>query len=267
MSFQDGIDAYHRGEHYEAHEHWEELWDAEADDRRRDFFQALIQVASAAHKAVNNVAPRGSLRLLDAATSKLAPLDDVYLGIDVAALREGIEQCRAKIDALLEASGECHLDAGDAPTIAQLSDAPLVQGSSRAPAVPPSAHHAWFDRGVATYQSGDYFDAHELWEEMWRDAPPSFDRFFVQGLIQVAAAMHKAFEHNKPAPAARLLGRAIDKLADAPPHYRDIDVNRLVADAKRAQDKLADGEMITSDEVPRIVKRPRLRPAPPKASD
>jgi predicted metal-dependent hydrolase len=254
VSFQRGIDEYLAGRHYEAHEFWEELWQVEADEDQRRFLQALIQVASAVHKAVNDVAPRGSLRLLDSATEKLHGLGDAFLGVDLAALREGMGSCRSEVARQLEAGGHCQLEAVHIPPLVQLSDAPLFRGSKNEPAVPASARQAWFDRGLATYAAGEYFDAHEMWEELWRDAPRGFDRHFVQGLIQFAAAMHKIVEQQKPKPAARLLGRALDKVADAPANYRGIDVPRLVAEGRAALSTLESTGVLTSGQVPSIVK-------------
>ena len=44
-------------------------------------------------------------------------------------------------------------------------------------------------RAVAHFNRGDYFEAHEDWEEIWHEARGE-DREFVQGLIQVATALH-----------------------------------------------------------------------------
>ena len=53
------------------------------------------------------------------------------------------------------------------------------------------------ENGAALYARGEYFEAHEAWEELWLslDGEP---RLFVQGLIQVAAACHKAFVQDQP---------------------------------------------------------------------
>lgn len=254
-AFQRGIDEYLAGRHYEAHEHWEELWQDEPDEELRQFLQALIQVASAVHKAVHDVAPRGSLRLLDAAAQKLSPLGETYWGLDLTRLREGIAACRDEVARQLEETGHCSLDASFVPALVQLTrgpDAPIP--AKPTPAVPRHARSAWFDRGLATYAEGDFFEAHELWEELWRDAPRGFDRDFVQGLIQVAAAMHKWFEHGKPKPAARLLGRAIDKIAGAPTGYRGLDVAGLVRQARAAKTALENEGALARSDVPSIVR-------------
>jgi len=114
--FQRGLEAYRAGQHYEAHEFWEELWQDEEDDERRRFLQALIQIASAMHKILHDVGPRGSLRLLDRAIEWLDPLGDTYDGMRVAALRAGVRRCRDEIARLLEA-GRHDLDRAFVPPI------------------------------------------------------------------------------------------------------------------------------------------------------
>jgi hypothetical protein len=44
-----GRDCFNRGEFYEAHEHWEDLWN-EIDDPDRRWVQGLIQIATGLHK-------------------------------------------------------------------------------------------------------------------------------------------------------------------------------------------------------------------------
>ena len=41
-----------------------------------------------------------------------------------------------------------------------------------------------FLRGLEAYHSGEYFDAHEHWEDLWSDYHFE-DRRFIQGLIQM----------------------------------------------------------------------------------
>jgi predicted metal-dependent hydrolase len=49
---------------------------------------------------------------------------------------------------------------------------------------------AHFQRGIALFNSSRFWEAHEAWEEIWKNRPED-GRFFVQGLIQLAAAYHQ----------------------------------------------------------------------------
>ena len=46
-----------------------------------------------------------------------------------------------------------------------------------------------FDLGLTHFNSRRFFEAHEIWEEIWLvEAEP--EKTFLQGLIQLAAAYH-----------------------------------------------------------------------------
>jgi len=49
---------------------------------------------------------------------------------------------------------------------------------------------AHLERGIALFNSGKFWEAHEAWEEIWMNHPED-GRFFIQGLIQLAAAYHQ----------------------------------------------------------------------------
>ena len=263
--FEAGLSSYRAGDHYEAHEIWEELWDAEQDDDRRGFLQALIQLASAVHKAQNDVAPKGALRLAARALERFANLPDTYLSVDVAALRGAIAVFTAEVARQLASSdGHCRMGAQHVPAIVQRGATPLWLRREAEPAVPAAARAAWFERGLAAYRAGEYFDAHELWEEIWRDEVDEYEKQFLQGLIQVAAAMHKTVEQRKPAPAARLLGRALLRLRRYVPRHGGLDVARLVLEAEKAQGVLAGmNEGALMEELrPRLTTVPHPHPVP-----
>jgi predicted metal-dependent hydrolase len=75
------------------------------------------------------------------------------------------------------------------------------------------AHHPGGDEtaeGLAAYQAGLYWDAHERWEHAWRRLAGD-ERLFVQGLIMLAAsAWHAERGHGKT--ARQLLERAAPRL-------------------------------------------------------
>jgi len=49
---------------------------------------------------------------------------------------------------------------------------------------------AQLEHGIALFNSGKFWEAHEAWEEIWKNHPED-GRFFIQGLIQLAAAYHQ----------------------------------------------------------------------------
>lgn len=208
--FQRGLDAYRDGDHYEAHEHWEILWEDEDDDETRRFLQALIQVTSAVHKVRNGVEPRGAQRLLERAHLKLEGLADGFGGVDVGALRAGIGRLLEALPGLLAGRGEKLTDAL-VPPIVRSGSGPALRARV---SFPPS--HERFGEGVAAYRAGRFYDAHEHWEVLWREEVDADRKGFLQGLILVAAAMHKLRVMGSPDGALRLFARADERLANAP---------------------------------------------------
>jgi hypothetical protein len=82
---EEGRLAFNRGEFYEAHEHWEDVWN-EIDDPDRTWVQGLIQVATGLHKVSGD--KRGPARtLLEKALGKLADAPDDFAGYDVGAMK------------------------------------------------------------------------------------------------------------------------------------------------------------------------------------
>jgi hypothetical protein len=49
--------------------------------------------------------------------------------------------------------------------------------------------------GVVLFNRHDFFAAHEVWEDLWRECAAA-DRRFFQGLIQAAVALHHGLNGN-----------------------------------------------------------------------
>jgi len=86
-------------------------------------------------------------------------------------------------------------------------------------------HNADFARGLALFNAGEFFAAHEVLEGIWRAAQGA-DRSFLQALIQVSVALHHLAAGNR-AGARSLLAKADGQLAGLAAMHRSIDVSRL----------------------------------------
>ncbi len=95
--FREGIEHFNRGEYFEAHESWEEVWLASAEPEKT-FLQGIIQIAAAFHhyKRKNR---RGTRSLLEAGLAKLGRSPSRRRGIDLQALREAVRWWIASLDA------------------------------------------------------------------------------------------------------------------------------------------------------------------------
>jgi len=74
--------------------------------------------------------------------------------------------------------------------------------------------------GARLFDRGLYFEAHEAWEEHWLVETGATERRLLQGLIQIAAALHKLLVMHSPAPAASLFAKGLSKLDACP---REVD--------------------------------------------
>jgi predicted metal-dependent hydrolase len=124
-----------------------------------------------------------------------------------------------------------------------------------------------FRRGLAAYAGGEHFEAHERWETLWRAEGDPARRAFLQGLILVAASMHKLLRMNSPAGAIRLLDRACEKLAGAPEEAAGLAIDSLRADLARARAAIealaAEGRCdLATALIPRLSPPPAGGPRP-----
>jgi len=94
--------------------------------------------------------------------------------------------------------------------------------------------------GRAAFNRGDFFLAHELWEDVWRSCVGP-DRTWIQALIQIAAGLLHLAEGRR-VPAEALLVRALDKLGDAPSSLDGIDIAAARRDVDRLVGTLRRGE-------------------------
>jgi uncharacterized protein len=90
-----------------------------------------------------------------------------------------------------------------------------------------------FALAMRLHNEGDYYEAHEAWEDIWRDEEIDEYRLFVQGLIQVTSAFHKLTFQKAPGGASRLLARGLEKLEPYPADYLGVDLAPFRDGAKR----------------------------------
>jgi predicted metal-dependent hydrolase len=112
------------------------------------------------------------------------------------------------------------------------------------------ANDEMFHSGIALFNSGEFFRAHEVWEELWlTEIEP--EKTFLQGLVQAAAAFHHYVRGNW-AGTESLLASAATKLQRFPDVHRGIAVGKLRADAILWVHSLGEGKEPGREKVPRI---------------
>ncbi|MEW5978854.1 MAG: DUF309 domain-containing protein [Acidobacteriota bacterium] len=115
-----------------------------------------------------------------------------------------------------------------------------------------------FLRGIALFNAGRFWEAHEAWEEIWLNHPED-GRFFIQALIQLAAGYHQLRRGIRRGFSIHLR-RACDRLQLFPPDFLGVnaaELYRIATDSlARLENHSDDAEAVVQETVaPRIVMR------------
>jgi uncharacterized protein len=83
-----------------------------------------------------------------------------------------------------------------------------------------------YRRGIRLFNAREFYDAHEVWEDVWRESH-GMEKRFLQGLIQAAVALHHQSTGNVVG-ACSLVERARRNLAGCPEEFAGIRVAELL---------------------------------------
>src|SRR5262249_34010177 len=92
----------------------------------------------------------------------------------------------------------------------------------------PNAMHDPFDAGINFFNGGRYFEAHEVWEDLWRSARGPL-RLFYQGLVQAAGGLHH-LKHGNLKGATAQIKKSLSKLEGDPVKFFRNDNRKLSHD-------------------------------------
>ena len=84
-----------------------------------------------------------------------------------------------------------------------------------------------YQRGIRLFNAREFYDAHEVWEDVWRESH-GLEKRFLQGLIQAAVALHHHSTGNVVG-AGSLMERGLRNLAGCPAEFGGIAVGELIA--------------------------------------
>lgn len=120
-----------------------------------------------------------------------------------------------------------------------------------------------FERGLEYFNARQFFEAHEVWEEVWlvEDEP---EKTFLQGIIQIAAAFHHYRRGNSDG-AETLLAAGIVKISRFPAQHRGLAINDLRDEAKLWARALGAMKRPGDEKLPAIRRADRR--SPPKMAD
>lgn len=106
-----------------------------------------------------------------------------------------------------------------------------------------------YREGIRLFNRAEFFEAHEVLEDVWRAAPHA-EKKFLQGLIQVAVALYH-FRNGNLAGARSVLRRAFRNISLYPEGFGGIHSGDLLRSVSDWQKALDEGEPVPA--LPRIV--------------
>ncbi len=111
----------------------------------------------------------------------------------------------------------------------------------------PRAH---FQHGIELFNNGDFFECHEVLEEVWTDSQQP-DRWFLQALIHFAVGFYHHGRSNRNG-AVRQLRKGLRKIGGYLPTWDGVQTAEISAAVRRRLERIEADESF--DEYPRIVQ-------------
>jgi predicted metal-dependent hydrolase len=96
-----------------------------------------------------------------------------------------------------------------------------------------------YARGIELFNRQHFYDAHEIWEDVWRETRGP-EKKFLQGLIQAAVALHHHSTGNIVG-ACSLLERSRKNLAGYPEEFGGIRLTALIVSLAEWRESLLSG--------------------------
>lgn len=119
-------------------------------------------------------------------------------------------------------------------------------------------------RGIECFNECEFFEAHEVWEDLWTESEGSVRRF-LQGMIQVAVCLHH-FGNGNIRGARKLYDGCRQYLEDFLPKHCGLDVEKLLRELETCCAEIRTGQQ----PIPPVTIEPELTPKihldpPPRA--
>jgi uncharacterized protein len=113
---------------------------------------------------------------------------------------------------------------------------------------------AAYRRGVELFNRGEFFEAHEVLEDVWRAAPVG-EKLFLQGLIQLAVGLHHYSTGNLVG-ASSLLARGNRNLGTYPQRFGGIELADLRSATDDCSQALERGERLQAFPRIKLTEKP-----------
>jgi predicted metal-dependent hydrolase len=129
-----------------------------------------------------------------------------------------------------------------------------LEGEVRVSDKAESSIDALYHEGIRAFNACEFFEAHEVWEDLWTEYRGPARRYF-QGLIQAAVALHHFGNGNiRGAKKVYLTSRVY--LEDYRPAYEGLDLEAFLSQYERCFAEV----LASTEEFPRLEIEPDLIP-------
>ena len=115
-------------------------------------------------------------------------------------------------------------------------------------------HDDRYLKGIEYFNECEFFEAHEVWEELWADLQGDSRKFY-QGMIQVAVCLHH-FCNGNIRGAKKLYDSSTNYLKPYAPSHADLDVDKLLSDLETCCEEI----LASTEEFPKIDIDPEKIP-------
>ena len=99
-----------------------------------------------------------------------------------------------------------------------------------------STEQQLFLEGVNKFNNGEYYDAHEICEELWSEYVLK-DSLFIQGLIQVSVAYFHITNLNLRG-SKSLFSKSLPKLKKFSSNHRNFNVKQFIIDIEKSKENV-----------------------------
>ena len=220
QEFEHGVRLFNARKFWHSHEAWEEIWRRHKEDERL-FFQGIIQVAAAYHQLVAKKRYAGMMNNFDKARQKLEPFRPDYLGINVELLLQSIRRAKEEAERL----GPPHLEDFNEALIPRL-EFHKPTNPDLIVEIRDMVRSGEFNEGLRLFNTGYYWEAHEVWEDLWR-LQEGEGKDFAQAFVQIAAG-YSFVRSCKLGAAKYLFEKAFEKFREFEYLESGVDVAALV---------------------------------------
>jgi hypothetical protein len=107
-----------------------------------------------------------------------------------------------------------------------------------------------FDEGIGLFNRGEFYDCHEVLEEVWTPTQQP-ERWFLQSLIHFAVGFYHHQRGNQ-AGASRQLRKGLRKIAGYLPRWGGVETGAIESEARRCLETVEQDRRI--EEFPKIER-------------